>query len=107
MKEIINMTPHPINLVDEDGTIYKTFPKGERVIRLASFTELVEVVDGVRFTKTVFGEAEGLPFYSRNILYIVSQLVKSAFPNRTDLLVPSEIYRTPEGIIVGCKSLGL
>ena len=39
--------------------------------------------------------------------YIVSQLVKSALPNRSDLLVPAEMVRDEKGAIIGCKSLGL
>ena len=38
--------------------------------------------------------------------YIVSQLVKSALPNRSDLLVPAEMVRDEKGAILGCKSLG-
>ena len=39
--------------------------------------------------------------------YIVSQLVKSALPNRSDLLVPAEMVRDEKGMIIGCKSLGI
>ena len=39
--------------------------------------------------------------------YIVSQLVKSALPNRSDLLVPAEMVRDEKGAILGCRSLGL
>ena len=39
--------------------------------------------------------------------YIVSQLVKSALPNRSDLLVPAEMVRDEKGVILGCKSLGI
>ena len=39
--------------------------------------------------------------------YIVSQLIKSAFPERNDLLVPAEVVRDSSGNIVGCRSLGI
>jgi hypothetical protein len=39
--------------------------------------------------------------------YIVSQLVKSALPNRCDLLVPAEVQRDEKGNIIGCRSLGI
>lgn len=40
------------------------------------------------------------------IYYIVSQLVKSALPDREDLLVPAEVVRDEQGHIIGCRSLG-
>ena len=40
------------------------------------------------------------------VFYIVSQLVKNALPDRTDLLVPAEVVRDGNGNIIGCKSLG-
>jgi hypothetical protein len=39
--------------------------------------------------------------------FIVSQLIKSAFPDRHDLLVPAEVVRDSDGNIIGCKSLGI
>ena len=63
--------------------------------------------DGTHLTRTVFGEPEGLPAYEEGTFYIVSQIVKSALPYRTDLLVPAEMVRDAAGNVVGCKSLGL
>lgn len=40
------------------------------------------------------------------VYYIVSQIVKSALPERHDLLVPAEVVRDEMGNILGCKSLG-
>ena len=39
--------------------------------------------------------------------YIVSQMVKSALPNRKDLLVPADVVRDKQGNILGCKTLGI
>ena len=62
--------------------------------------------DGTPTTRTVFGEPEGLPDFVEGTFYIVSQLVKSALPQRNDLLVPAEVVRDSEGNIIGCFSLG-
>ena len=35
---------------------------------------------------------------------IVSQLVFDALPSRTDLLVPADVVRGPDGQVRGCKS---
>ena len=39
--------------------------------------------------------------------YIVSQIIKSRFPEREDLLVPAEMQRDNDGNIIGCRSLGI
>ncbi|UCE64952.1 MAG: hypothetical protein JSU85_08685 [Candidatus Zixiibacteriota bacterium] len=107
MTNIINMTPHPVNIVDRDENIIITFPKSDLMIRLSQRTESAGEVNGIPLTKTVFGKAENLPPFKKGRFFIVSQLVKSALPDRTDLLVPAEVVRDNEGNIVGCRSLGI
>lgn len=127
--KIVNMTPHAIHIVDGDGQVVKTYEKGDSQIRLAVKTvQLEPLEDGTPTSRTEFGEAEGLPEYegykshfgpgeggydsdydmdgSPLVYYIVSQLVKNAFPERTDLLVPAEVARDDKGVILGCRSLG-
>ncbi|MFA6514525.1 MAG: hypothetical protein WCT50_04550 [Patescibacteria group bacterium] len=108
MKKIINLTPHAITIVGVDGvTVVKTIPT-EGSVRLKTATEPTgESVDGVPLTKTVFGEPEGLPEQSDDTIIIVSQLVKTALPQRSDLVVPAEVVRDPSGNIIGAKSLGI
>ena len=107
MINFVNMTPHAINLVNDGGSVYRTIEPSGNLIRLKATTEQVKEVDGVKLSTTVFGEVEGLPDYADDTYYIVSQLVKSALPSRSDLLVPSEVVRDDKGIIIGCKSLGI
>jgi hypothetical protein len=102
---IHNYTPHPVHIVGEDGQVAVTMPS-TGIIRLKATTVADEPIDGIPTSRTVFGEPEGLPSYEQNTYYIVSQLVKSALPQRTDLLVPAEVVRDAEGNIIGCKSLG-
>ena len=104
---IINKTPHPINIVDTDNSILKIFKPDNLILRLSVSTEDAGYIDGIKLTKTVFGEPIGLPEYKHGVFYIVSQIVKSALPYRTDLLVPAEVVRDINGNIVGCKSLGV
>lgn len=104
---IINKTPHPINIVDADGNILRTYVKTDEPIRLAVTVEKDSMLpDGTQITKTNFGEAENLPYFREDTCYIVSQLVKNALPNRGDLFVPAEVVRDKTGNIIGCKSLG-
>ena len=100
---IINKTPHPVNIVD--GPVFPACPK-EELIRLAVSVQPAKSIDNIPTSVTVFGEPVGLPDYQEGIWYIVSQLVKSALPNRVDLLVPADVARDADGTIIGCRSLG-
>jgi hypothetical protein len=104
---VINMTPHPITICNTDGEVVRVYPKGEFTIRLAVKTVGGDPLpDGTPTSKTEFGQPEGLPEFQEGVFYIVSQIVKNALPERTDLLVPAEVVRDEAGAIVGCKSLG-
>lgn len=105
---LVNMTPHPINIVDAENQIVKVIPASGNLIRLsASTVDAGLTVDDIPVSKTVFGNPEGLPEYQLGTFYIVSQLVKSALPSREDLLVPAEVVRDTQGNIIGCRSLGI
>ena len=105
---VVNKTPHAVHIIDENGQVVKTYEKGDRQIRLAVKTiQDARLADGTPTSKTIFGEPEGLPDFKEGTFYIVSQLVKSALPKRTDLLVPAEVVRDEKGNIIGCKSLGI
>ena len=104
------MTPHPVIILDEENVPIARFEsKGQ--IRLKTeiylwgnlLTHLEEIIP---ITITYFGTPEGLPEREFQIYYIVSQLIKSALPDRTDLLVPAEVVRDKDGNIIGCRSLG-
>lgn len=105
---IINKTPHPVHIVNESGGIVKTYYEdGGSKIRLAVKTVRdIPLEDGTPTSRSEFGEPEGLPEFKEGVFYIVSQLVKNALPDRTDLLVPAEVVRDGNGNIIGCKSLG-
>ena len=167
IRNIINLTPHDVVLVDENGNL-REFPS-EGSVRLSSQTEKsgdlfihrssgrtifchrgwfyrggsappisgtkcsdcgadpgnavgfsaccgaeeVEASsedmdwDKIPITKTVFGEVEGLPEYSKGRYYIVSSLVAQACPNRPDLLIVNETIRDKEGKIIGCQSFSV
>jgi len=66
---IINMTPHPVNIVD--GI---TIPASGQQIRLAVTTQPGAPIDGVPTSATTFGSPVGLPDYQEGTWYIVSQL---------------------------------
>lgn len=103
---IINLTPHPINIMDEKGvynTIVPTLPSAR------CFTKSVEAGfhDGVPLTRKEYGEVKDLPEPVYGTVYIVSMLVRQRSPARLDLTSPGTIVRDSEGKIIGCKTLDM
>lgn len=102
--EILNYTPHTVNIVNAEGEKIMDFPSvGEA--RCAQETKVIGTLGLVPITSTEFGEVSGLPEEKEGTYYIVSRLVRQALANRKDLLVPNDMMRNSEGQIVGCKSL--
>lgn len=106
MKTIVNATPHAINVVNEKMEVVASFEPTISV-RVASTTQVVRSLNGIPLDTTLFGEVEGLPQYQEGVYYIVSRLVKSALPERPDLLCPGQQVRDEKGQVVGCKSLSI
>jgi len=106
--KIINLTPHPITLVNSDGSLIQSWAKSETPARCNQTTEGVKTLKGgIIITRTEFGEVYNLPEPKEGVLYIVSRLVLAACPIRTDLLVPNELYRDKDGNIKGCQSFSI
>ena len=104
---LINCTPHDINIkyhywYDRELTI----PPSGLIICLKEETSQPWFNLSVPFTRTKYGSTD-LPEQEENTYFIVSQIVKNAFPERKDLVVPAGIIRDEKGNIIGCKSLGV
>lgn len=110
--QLVNLTPHTINLVAEDGTQLLSL-ESQGIARVASTTEIVGYlqVDGVAVpqTHTTFGEVEGLPEQAPGVGYVVSNMIISALAqqgiHRTDLFTPGLQVRDEQGRVIGCRSL--
>ena len=108
MKEtILNRVPHPVYILGENNEVIKTFHKSNGMARVAQITKSVGEIGGIPITNTVFGKADKLPTHKKGVYYIVSNLVKTALPERVDLLTPSNMVRDDTGMIIGCRSLDL
>lgn len=106
MQKVVNMTPHNVNILDDRGEVIRVYKAGQSQIRLSSsLVKDIPLEDGTPTVKTIFGDPEGLPEFREDTFFIVSQMIKNALPNRSDLLVPSEVVRDSTGTIIGCKSL--
>lgn len=85
--KIINLTPHPLNIVD--GEHAGTYPSAG-----------IARVDGLPL-----GPVVGLPDSAPGTLFVVSVLVAEALPDRSDLRVPGRQIRSEDGRVIGCASL--
>lgn len=103
--KIINCTPHEINVVTDKGIV--TYPKTDNVANIPVSPVTKMTIGGVNIVDTEFGELTGLPDQQEDTMFIVSRMVKSAVPHRTDLLVPGIPVRDEKGTIIGCKNLSL
>ena len=97
---IINLTPHDINLLLEDDVIVF---KSKGIARVQQKEIIDEYFDRVPIYKNKYGEVEGLPEEKDGVYYIVSFVVASALKDkRNDLLIVTKTERNEKGQIIGC-----
>lgn len=104
--ELVNLTPHAVNIVTAEGDPIITVEPSGILARVSSSTVVVGDLDGIPITATKYGEVEGLPAPEPGKVYIVSSLVAQRCKGRDDVFIPNESVRDDKGRIVGCKSLG-
>ena len=106
--EIINLTPHKINIVDNDGKLIKVFEsKGEA--RAEQKDVEIGMLEGIPIIETSYGEPINLPEYDQGTYYIVSAITaKAAYLSgrkTRDLLLTAKTVRNSDGQIIGCQAL--
>ena len=101
MAKIVNVTPHAISVLGQDGNT-RVFPPSGTPARVSSRSVAMTAIDGMAVVKTVFGEVENLPVPEEGTFFVVSGLVLDT-SRRPDLLAPGELIRDPEGKPLGCK----
>lgn len=103
---IINLTPHTINIVTEDGGArFDIMPSGT-VARCEQQQVLMGVVNDIPVYQSLFGAVQDLPDMREDTLYITSSLVANALKDsRKDLVVPCSYVRDGGGRIIGCQGL--
>lgn len=87
------------------GTVARCKVDREETARI-----IAQDIDGWDITlpisKTKFGEVEGFPAPEEGTIYIVSNLVAQAVPDRKDVFFPDDVVRDENGNIIGCRALG-
>ena len=101
---VINCTPHEINLLTESENI--VYPPSGIVTRVnATFVMMPSLLPMVR---TIFGDITGLPEPMDHTYFIVSGMVLSALNgSRPDVIAPdtspASAVRDPNGRMIGVK----
>lgn len=104
--EIINLTPHTVNLHRADGSVLTLAPSAPAP-RLATIRRTIALIDGLEVVHTRLGEPEGVPDPREGTIFIVSALVAEhpAVANRTDLAYPGMAVRDDAGRVVGAQGI--
>ena len=108
MKEIVNLTPHPVKIILAND-ITLEFPPSEQPARANEKRIKNDEVEYNQFCIPVnevqLGDVKNLPEPNPDTIYIVSRIVADACPDRNDLYIPDETVRDNEGNIKGCRAL--
>jgi len=103
---LINLTPHSITLVGENGTL--DVPPSGHLARLAVTRTALDpvTIDGVSLpvNRPTMGEITGLPDPQSGVILVVSALVAEA-ARRADVMSPGELIRNEAGQPVGARGL--
>lgn len=102
--EVVNLTPHAVNLCDEDGNIFATYPASGTVARCEKSQVQVGTLNGTPIFSVKMGEVYDLPEPRDNTVFIVSRITADAVPERTDVFCTNGLVRDDDGQPVGCTS---
>ena len=103
--KIVNLTPHEVRLVDEEGNTIAVF-SSEGVVRLSEHREKIAEINNIPIYKKRFGSTE-LPPQKEGVYYIVSLPVAQAFPHRNDFIIPDQLVRDEKGRVIGARSFAV
>lgn len=102
--EIVNLTPHAVKVILDNGKEKVYLPTGN-VARIKESRFRGSEIDGVPLNRKEFGEVEYLPAAAPHRVHIVSsQVVEYMRGMRSDLVAPDDLVRDDKGFIIGCKS---
>ena len=111
-KNIVNLTPHTINIYGDEGWIINVSATGSlaRVAEVRESAPPVQIgtdVSGlyIPVSRATYGEVTGLPEPDGETIYIVSAQVAQQCAGRQDVFYPGPAIRDDAGRQVGCHGL--
>lgn len=112
--EMVNLTPHPINFVNEQGEVYLTIPSSGFLRAIENLTETDWTVDhnGVEVPcyNKYFGEIDEIPPEHEGKTIIVSHITAQAHKDKFGeggVFIPHNMVRGEQGNIIGCRGLAM
>ena len=103
--DIVNLTPHVLNIADNEGNVIVVIPPSGTVARIAVTRRQVGVTDeGIPLFVAEYGEPEGLPNSQPDTIYVVSGMFRAGY-DRPDLYQPGELIRDKDGRPIACIGL--
>lgn len=108
MVRFVNLTPHDVIVVGEDGKEILRIPVSGIVARVMTKQEVVDEINGIPVVRTKFGEVIDMPEPQPDTVFIVSTLVAQALAGTRDDIVapdtsPQGAVRDEQGRIIGVK----
>jgi hypothetical protein len=108
MPTILNLTPHVVTVLADDGSVVREFPSSGLARALKRDVPAAPLY-GVPTVRSEFGPVEGLPAPTDGVFYIVSSITahaaKSLGRSTDDLLIPGTVLRDLEGRPIGVREL--
>lgn len=101
--KFVNLTPHPIRVLDPKGNLIRQFEEAAEPARVDMGTKKVGHIGTVDIFESTFGSVTGLPDPVTDVMYIVSRTLASQLPDRYDLVIPIKFRRDSDGNIIGCR----
>jgi len=105
--KLINLTPHNVVIVDEQGNVILDIPPSGQVARVRVKQTPTGEVCGIPVVQTTFEGVENLPGPREGVIYVVSSMVAQVVSGRQDVVAPDtspeSVVRDEDGRIVGVK----
>ena len=103
----VNMTPHPINLLTNEGKEIDIIEPSGETIRLEEEWSPIGTFDirGESFPLMHCEYSSGdVPEPGEGTIFIVSAMVANAYPERKDFVIVAKTVRDENGRICGCTA---
>ena len=108
---LINLTPHTVNIYDDDGSLVMSIEPSGQVLRLPTRAYAAGDIDNIPLVRLTYEAPEDLPEPKEGTVYIVSSIMLEPLKDmgRTDFVAPDtsvgSVVRDDDGRIIGVKRL--
>ena len=102
---IVNLTPHPINFLDESNRPILTVQPSGVIARAKQTRTLCGTIAGIPVNQCAYGQVQGLPEPAKETIYVVSAITAQACPERADVYIVDDSVHNEDGRIIGVRAL--